>query len=130
MDCGKKCRPTTEVKRCKSCYHINKSIGKLSKEDYKKQWQFQVKYGIDLGGFDVLWIAFKGKCGVCTNDLTMPTQTRGQKLSAACIDHNHTTGNIRGLLCGACNRAIGLLQDDKDVVYSAYEYLGGKNDRT
>ena len=39
------------------------------------------------------------------------------------IDHDHVTGEVRGLLCYACNRGIGFLRDDAVVVASALEYL-------
>jgi hypothetical protein len=39
------------------------------------------------------------------------------------VDHNHMTNKIRGLLCGKCNKAVGLLQDDPEIVQSAVRYL-------
>ena len=84
------------------------------------------KYGIDSGGFDLLWIVAKGKCNICGCDLTMPTQTRGQALSTAVIDHNHETGNLRGLLCNACNKGIGLLKDSPEIIHNAWRWV--KND--
>lgn len=39
------------------------------------------------------------------------------------IDHDHKTGKVRGLLCGKCNTAIGLLQDNPYIVLKAYDYL-------
>jgi hypothetical protein len=40
------------------------------------------------------------------------------------IDHDHMTGRVRGLLCSACNRAIGLLRDSPDRFTKAATYLG------
>lgn len=39
------------------------------------------------------------------------------------VDHNHRTGEVRGLLCHNCNRAIGLLQDNPAYLYRAIQYL-------
>lgn len=39
------------------------------------------------------------------------------------VDHNHTTGKIRGLLCNACNRGLGLLGDETKRLERAIEYL-------
>jgi len=39
------------------------------------------------------------------------------------VDHNHGTGKIRGLLCGSCNRALGLFQDSIEVLKKAATYL-------
>lgn len=41
------------------------------------------------------------------------------------IDHDHATGFVRGLLCGSCNRAIGLLRHDSKALWSAILYLQG-----
>ncbi len=45
------------------------------------------------------------------------------KDQALCIDHDHATGEVRGLLCHACNRAIGLLKDDPELMVRAAEYI-------
>ena len=39
------------------------------------------------------------------------------------VDHNHDTGEIRGLLCHTCNSGIGYLRDNPAVMRSAIEYL-------
>lgn len=43
------------------------------------------------------------------------------------IDHDHRDGHIRGLLCSACNVAIGLFEDDIRIIRAAFYYL--KNDQ-
>jgi hypothetical protein len=43
--------------------------------------------------------------------------------SALCVDHDHVTGRVRGILCRNCNQAIGLLQDSSIICFAAGEYL-------
>ena len=45
------------------------------------------------------------------------------KASLLCVDHNHTTGQVRGLLCSWCNRGLGFLQDNPELLRKATEYL-------
>ncbi len=44
-----------------------------------------------------------------------------------CIDHDHATGKVRGLLCHNCNVAIGLMKDNTDLLKKAAEYLETHN---
>jgi len=39
------------------------------------------------------------------------------------VDHCHSTGKIRGLLCHNCNRALGLMQDNVETLQNAIDYL-------
>lgn len=56
-----------------------------------------------------------GVCAVCGDP-----RTKGKRL---CIDHDHTTGEVRGLLCDRCNKGIGLFRDDPATIMSAINYL-------
>lgn len=57
-----------------------------------------------------------GKCAICKVENGVPRR----RLAA---DHCHVTGTFRGVLCGRCNMAIGLLNDDVARIASAMEYL-------
>ena len=54
-------------------------------------------------------------------------QRKGQSLEAAVIDHDHNTGQIRGLLCGGCNKGIGLLKEDPEILRRATEWVKPEN---
>ena len=43
------------------------------------------------------------------------------------VDHNHTTGKVRELLCAKCNKAIGLFQENIDTIIRAAAYLKRHN---
>lgn len=72
------------------------------------------KYNLSV--FDVLFMLSvqRRRCQVCGCSLDFRT---------ARVDHCHATGEIRGLLCNACNIAIGLLRDSHDHALSAAHYL-------
>ena len=58
-----------------------------------------------------------GVCAICGNPETSP---RYKRLT---IDHNHITGEFRGLLCHVCNRGLGLFKDDPILTKAATAYL-------
>lgn len=73
------------------------------------------KYGISEDALHALVEAQGGKCGICRDMLDMGRHT--------CIDHNHETGAVRGLLCRKCNSGIGQLRDSQEIVRAALHYL-------
>ena len=76
--------------------------------------KLRVKYGLTLAQYHGLLESQAGACAICHRN----TGTR-----ALHIDHDHSTGKVRGLLCNSCNRGIGLLKDDATVLRSALAYL-------
>lgn len=75
-----------------------------------------------LKSYQSLFNDQKGLCGCCQKP-----QSDFKKRFA--VDHCHKTGKIRGLLCATCNKGIGLLQDNSDIVYKAFQYLLRTNEQ-
>lgn len=78
----------------------------------KKKNDLQVRYGITMEDYEQRVLAQDGKCLIC---LTIP--------DILVVDHDHKTEHVRGLLCNNCNRGIGLLKDNIEVLQSAIDYL-------
>jgi hypothetical protein len=83
----------------------------------KRLWNIERLYGLTREQYKALYARQGRKCAICKR----PERSARNKLLA--VDHCHETGQVRGLLCTHCNRAIGLLQDDPKVVKSAAEYI-------
>lgn len=80
----------------------------------KRRDQFRLDlYGLSPDGFRTLLDAQSGKCLICGVDVTQD----------GCVDHDHSTGVVRGVLCRKCNAAIGLLRDSEALCESASLYL-------
>jgi len=76
-------------------------------------------YKITPAIFNKMWEDQEGRCAICEQAM----QPRGRMKSACTVDHNHETGQVRGLLCRGCNHGIGNLKEDPIVLRSAAEYL-------
>lgn len=74
-------------------------------------------YGLTEAGWDALVKRQGNRCAVCRTD---KPGGRGERWH---IDHDHVTGQVRGLLCGKCNSAIGMLQDDPEIIKAAARYV-------
>jgi hypothetical protein len=72
------------------------------------------QFNLTLDGYADLLADQGGVCAICR---------KAPQAKPLCVDHCHTTGAIRGLLCGPCNTALGMLGDDPDRVDSAAAYL-------
>lgn len=72
------------------------------------------KYGIGPREFHAMLVSQGGVCAICGG-------TSGRK--RMCIDHDHKTGRIRGLLCGLCNAMLGHGRDNVELFHKAIEYL-------
>jgi hypothetical protein len=74
----------------------------------------QRTYGISAEQYAEMVARCKGRCEICE---APPTR------QGLCIDHDHTTGAVRGLLCGSCNQALGKLKDDPRIMRAALAYV-------
>ena len=106
-------------------YKDNRKQWKLNNPEKAKQYRLNekcAKYKITYEDYCQLLIDQKGVCAICSNPETR-VDHRTKKITTLAIDHNHETGKVRGLLCGNCNTALGLLQDCSETLLSAYKYL-------
>lgn len=70
--------------------------------------------------YNELLKAQNNKCSICLKEETASFKGKPRSLA---IDHCHKTGKVRGLLCSKCNMAIGLLDDNLDVLNNIIRYL-------
>lgn len=82
-------------------------------------------YGVTPERVDEMLREQKGLCPICLNEIVLPTGNGGVRRGEAVVDHDHTTGGVRGLLCSTCNLGLGYLADDLERLQRAVRYLGG-----
>lgn len=77
------------------------------------EYQLQRAYGISLEEFDRLVKKQNGRCAICSEAFSKTPH----------VDHDHQTGQIRGLLCLPCNTGLGFFQDSVVLLAHAIVYL-------
>lgn len=112
----------TECKACKRVrsseeYHASPiEQARIRGKNLKKN------FGITLEEYNAMLTLQNGLCAVCRKEETR-IDPRRRIVSSLAVDHDHTTGAIRGLLCYTCNMALGFLQEDPDRIQSLLAYL-------
>jgi len=75
-------------------------------------------YGIDLKDYETLLSSQGYKCKICGVGSNLDSRAK-----YFVVDHNHNTGEIRGLLCTKCNALLGFAQDRVEILETAKQYL-------
>lgn len=111
-----------------------------SKNAYMRRWRaenpekanavttrskYKQLYGINLEDVELMLSHQRGVCAICKSR-EVRTSKSG-KIKSLSVDHNHTTGVVRGLLCGACNQIIGIAKDNPAILRAAAMYLDVSN---
>ncbi len=79
------------------------------------------RFGLTPEDYNKMFLEQDGRCAICSRHQTE------FKMKLA-VDHNHQNGKVRGLLCGDCNRALGLFRDNSEVLLIAANYLKENSD--
>ncbi len=126
---------TEDTKHCTVCreikplfeFGINPNRRKFAQSqctecDRKRAKENRIqKFGITLKQYDKILKKQGGKCKIC-GAKTPGYKNRGR----FCVDHNHVTGKIRGLLCVNCNLGLGHFKDNVEILDLAKQYLMGQ----
>lgn len=89
--------------------------------EQSKNWDLKKNFGITLDKYNEMLKNQENKCSICNISAEFLKR-------ALCVDHCHTTGKIRGLLCDPCNWGLGNFKDNIKLIDSAKEYLRKYNE--
>jgi hypothetical protein len=123
--------PFIEGRKCPSC---NAPIQSAYKNDVFNEnrkcercnW-LNYKYKITHLDYAYMLAKQRGVCAICKKEETIISK-KTNKPRDLVIDHCHTTGKVRGLLCGGCNSGIGMLRDSDEALWNAIIYLKRSRD--
>lgn len=110
--CGREAGDVNSLYRlhCEPC-RLKVRSEKQRRSDLKKN------FGITVEQYDAMLAGQGGGCAICRAKVS---GGRGRRLH---VDHDHVTGQIRGLLCHGCNTGLGGLKDDPDTITAAARYV-------
>ena len=124
--------------KCKPCEHVRRKELRKDPEWVKKQterattWRqdnlersnrniknshLKKRYGINLDEFETMIKLQDFQCAICAAQIKEPAG------NTANVDHCHTTGAVRGILCKPCNTMLGCAKDSTHILRQAVEYL-------
>lgn len=79
-------------------------------------------YGITLDDYNIMLDEQNGVCRLCDKTEARKTNGRTQRMPLF-VDHNHKTGQVRGLLCSHCNAGLGMFKEDAELMTRAINYI-------
>ncbi len=100
-----------ETGRCTTCILIKTNEHKRLNKDQQSHAKRLYNYGLSKIKYTAMLNEQYNLCKICFSD------------KALNVDHCHTTGVVRGLLCRNCNHMLGNADDDVDILFNAIKYL-------
>ena len=108
---GKPCKYCGNIRKYRANRNCTKCCAIATKQGHMRRL-----YGLTRAELAVLVLESEGLCKICGEPMSGNRNCH--------IDHCHTTGNIRGLLCGNCNVGIGHFKENIELLTAAIKYLG------
>lgn len=121
------------AKKYSQWYRANKEYVREYKRKYRLKCKEQernralkYRFGINLTEYNKMHAKQRGKCAICRK----PETSKHYSGTVRClsVDHNHTTGEVRQLLCNRCNKVIGHCNESIVLLRKMIKYLVKHND--
>ena len=109
---------------CQECSAWERSV---THPAWERKAHIKSQYGLGYNKYCTMYDNQSGGCAICGDRIAMYRNEDG--IEVASIDHDHETGDIRGLLCKLCNSGLGFFRDNRNFLISAADYLD-KNRRS
>jgi len=100
---------------CRKCTAEKSNLRYVNFKRNHRNTQLKSNYNITIDEYEKLLIQQNNGCAICGRD------NNGKRMM--CVDHCHSTGGVRGLLCNNCNLGLGNFMDDIKLLENAIKYL-------
>lgn len=134
----KTCRGCGEVKpldefgigrgKCKPCRRAIQRAYRNSRPGYHRNHNLKQRYGITPEEYESILAAQNFMCAICEVEISHALEYKTGRTVA--VDHNHETGEIRGILCSKCNLVLGHARESTDILYKSIVYLSERGTYT
>jgi hypothetical protein len=110
--------------RAKDRAKYNQSMNEWRSNNPDKviRYKLKARYGITPEQYAKMFAAQNGNCAICGQPESAK-HNRSKQTQNLAVDHSHTSGKIRGLLCMDCNRGLGKFHDDPILLQKAIDYI-------
>lgn len=85
---------------------------------YRRKENYRHRFGLTIQAVESMHAQQNGLCKTCATPIRL-----GGGRNGATVDHDHTTGKVRGILCTPCNKGLGFFRDNPTALRAAAAYL-------
>ena len=114
---------TKDYLKNKERYLENSKITYQKNKEKLRDLAYQRKFGITIEEYNNLFDLQKGVCKLCNCPETKVNRKSTGLVKRLAVDHCHSSGKVRGLLCQDCNVGLGSFKDNIEVIQKAIKYL-------
>ena len=107
--------------QCTQCLNTKAMKVRAKTPEVTRERNLQTRFNMSISQYNDIFLKQKGRCVICFK--AESTRDKNNNVKWLSVDHNHKTGEVRGLLCNSCNTGIGKLGDSTKVLQSAITYL-------
>jgi cytochrome c553 len=105
---------------CKDCHNASAKASKKHThykvdKEASKFYSIKSRYGLTMQQYQEMVKAQNGRCAICGK---IPTKAYGLQ-----VDHDHSSGKVRALLCHACNVTVGFINESPELAMQIAKYL-------
>lgn len=122
--CGEE-KPTDDFylyrRSCKKCMRAYQRDFAASRPHYHRNRNLLTRYGISVEEYQSLLANQNFACPICEVEISETLEYKGKR--SVVVDHNHDTGEVRGVLCSGCNLVLGHARENTTILYKAIVYL-------
>lgn len=115
-------RPPGLQPRCKTCAAEDTRLWNIKNKETSKDRYLKRTYGISESEYNAMLVAQNNACVLCYKEFSDGPFGPDSPV----VDHCHTHGHVRGILCNECNRGLGYFRDNVEALLNAARYLEKK----